>query len=232
MKEKETLDYLIEYWWLILATLFLILYKGRIGIIALDKATFLFSVITVMFSMFKLSFTALKNSTAKLVSNPIHTTITGKWTPIGNYVVFRKGGIRALGIEIELNEGTIVVPRESVNIVGDNVTLLARLEEVDINELPPDIRTLVSQMNWKPPYYFGLADEIQELKTPEVSFLNREIKNLNKAVSDRDKLLKTSATILEDVISSQSRISILSKRESILDKLKKSLTRQEEESSM
>lgn len=204
--KKSTGQTIISYWWLILAIAFVILFRGRIGLISADTATTYFiGFIFVVFFM-KMTWTEFKHRTPKLIYNPYFSTTDGTFSSVGNYGIFRLGSIKAMGIYVPGNEGALVCPIQSINKIGSSVATTCRVELVRLDELPPETASVITQYNIPAPYLLGFADEEQILNRPEIQTVINELKQRNKENKMLIDVLNGKLGTIENTVAGASRI--------------------------
>jgi hypothetical protein len=180
LKQKQGWDRLKGYLPLIGAALILFVGFGKWGDVSFDKAMFWAIVLVSGVYGFKAADMAYKNATAKIIANPLFSSIAeGNFREIGGYGVFRVGGIDSFGFKIAGREGTWVVPLAAITNFGRNIALSVRLERVRLEELPPDVIREIDAYNYPKPYFYGMVDEKIIMSYPEVVFLKNELKQRN-----------------------------------------------------
>ncbi len=240
IREKSIKDYLIEYSWLIVTGLFILFLRGRWGTVGpWDKATVIGMGFVFLISFVKLTYSAWKNATPKIIFNYGHDITDGEIIPAGNFGIMRPA-IKAYQWYFKL-PGAYVAPLDALHKAGPNILINAKMDLCTLDEMPIEVRSVIKEKNIKPPYYLGFADEEQyskvlddpELKQitgisrPDVSYLIDEIKKVNKQVALREKILSGDISVIEKFVDGASRISTRAKG-SILEILKKGVLREEE----
>jgi len=157
------------------------LFRGKFGSFDMDNLTIWVIIIVLLILFGKLTDSDLKNRSPKLISNPIHTTITGEPVAIiGGYAAFRAGGVNAFNFIMEGRDGTVIVPISTLTNVGKCTVANTRITRVPISELPDSMREEIENRDLPKPYYLGIPDVSQMLNIPESSELLTEIRHLNK----------------------------------------------------
>ena len=239
-ERKSLKDYVIEYAWVIIAGLFLLFFKGRLGVSEVDKA-FLYAASFFLLCFFaKLAWAAWKNSTPKIVFNYGHSTTDGEIITAGNFGIMRPA-IKAFGMYFKLR-GAYVAPLDALYKAGPNILINAKMEKVELDEMPLEVRSVIRELRIPPPYFLGFADEEQydivfegdeELRKitgipkPSVSYLIDEIKKLNKQVAMRERVMDGDIHFIEKFVSGASRIHARAKGD-IFEMIKKALTEEGE----
>lgn len=230
-------DYIINYFWLILAVLFMVLFRGRMGNVIYDKAVFLGLSFIIGAILAKLSYIGFENATPKVIYNYGHSITDGEIIPAGNFGIMRPA-IKAYQWYFKLS-GALVAPLDAIHKAGPNILINARMDRVELDELGIEARSIIKEKGIKPPYYLGFADEEQyshvfddpELKQitgltkPDVNYLVDEIKKVNKQVSLRERVLRGDTKAIEEYVSGASRIQSRAKGD-IWDSLKKIATQE------
>lgn len=244
IQKKTTKDYLIEYSWLIVAVLFVAFLRGRWGEIGpYDKATFVGMGFVVFVSFIKLTYSAWKNATPKIIYNYGHSITDGEIIPAGNFGIMRPA-IKAYQWYFKL-PGAYVAPLDALHKAGPNILINAKMDMSSLDEMPIEVRSVIKEKDIKPPYYLGFADEEQydkilegvvddpeAIKTlggvskPNVSYLIDEIKKVNKQVSLREKILSGDLSVIEDFVKGSSRIQSRAKGD-MWEAFRKGLTEEE-----
>ena len=244
VEKRSTKDYLIEYSWLIVAGLFILILRGRWGIIGpLDKATTVGLGFVVFVSFVKLTYSAWKNATPKIIYNYGHNITDGEIIPAGNFGIMRPA-IKAYQWYFKL-PGAYVAPLDSLHKAGPNILINAKMDISSLDEMPIEVRSVIVEKDIKPPYYLGFADEEQYgtildkvatdpeaiqalggITRPNVSYLVDEIKKVNKQVALREKILSGDLTVIEDFVKGAGRIQSRAKGD-IWEILKKGITEEE-----
>lgn len=206
-EQKSTIDYILQYWWVIILFLFWIVYNNRLGEFHWDQATVYVIGALIVVYIYKSSWQWFKFATPKLVANNLHTSTDGTYYNAGNYAIFTIGDVKAGGFYWKGTDGLVIAPVTSVNKLGHNVVITARVERVPIEELAPEVITVISERNFKGPYYLGLIDEEQELATPDSVYLENENKQRNKENKFLRELIGKYGIDVENYISRMMRLS-------------------------
>jgi len=229
-KKKTWKDYLIQYSYIIIAFLFMLFFRGRLGTMVWDKAIFGGIAIILIGTLFLLVYPAWKNATPKIVYNYGFDTTDGELISCGNYFIARPA-LKAFGMYWKLS-GAYIFPLDAVEKVGPNLVIKARMERVPIEQIPLVPQSYIIQHGIKPPYYLGFADEEQYAevvedpeqitgqKKPSVGFLIKEIKELLELNTFLRKIVKGKWKDIEDMVEWAKRVG---KKETLVDMLKESL---------
>jgi len=224
---------------LIGAFLFFIVMRGRIGQIVFDRAFVISSTIIFLWFAAKTSLAALKHASPQVVWNSGHDSFTGNYYNYGNFGVIRLGGIRSFGFEYEGNAGVLMFPLTAITKIGKSAVISVRTEETPLEKVPSDIAAMIVQYGLNPPYLCGYANEeqymeqiddaskISGLSKPSVDYLIKELKERNNEVSMLRRMLSGKFGVVEDVVSSASRIRQTAKEESLLNVIKQKLKEEE-----
>jgi len=230
MGQKTTRDYFVEWFWLILAVIFAIFMRGRLGSVTYDKAVFLACIFVVGAVMAKSAIIMWKNATAKIIFNYGHSTTDGEIIPAGSFGILRPA-VKAYQWYFKL-PGAYVAPLDALHKAGPNILINAKMDMVGLDEMPIEARTVIREKNIKGPYFLGFADDEQYSKVlddpeqasglarPDVSYLIDEIKKVNKQVTLRERILSGDVRAIEDYVAGASRISSRAKGD-IWESLKK-----------
>jgi hypothetical protein len=248
--EKKTMrDYLIEYCWLILLVLLAVLMRNRIDPIVINQgkqmAFFIVACGVLAVWCGKSLYITFRNSTPKIVYNYGHSTTDGEIIPAGNFGIMRPA-VKAYQWYFKL-KGAYVAPLDAINKVGPNIFINAKMEKVELDEMPIEVRSAIRELNIPPPYFLGFADEEQYSKIidltpltekdpevikyigisrPDVSYLIDELKKVNKQVALREKILSGDVSVIEKFVAGASRIQSRAKGD-IWEALKKAVTTEE-----
>lgn len=225
-------------WMIIVGILIMVL--GWIGILDMGEINYKKTLIggfgLMLFVMFvKLSISHWQNKSPKLIWENGHSTygiVRGK-TGIGNWVVYRLGGIAAHGIYTRGGDGAIICPVTSKNIVGPSIVMRTFATPVPKHRLPLEVQELVEFENIPPPYHYGLASEEQSLiqlrdtekisglEMPTVGYLINEVKEKNELATMLRDISRGKFGSMEQVIATLGRIQTKAERGSIKDALRR-----------
>lgn len=162
-------------WWIVVLVIFIFIFYQRLGTISLDKAAAI-GIALLWFAIFaKLIPDYFKVRSPKLITNPQYDTTTGDKITCGDFVAYRKGGVRIKPINIEGRSGTFFVLNNGDNTLGNNRILSPKCEKVSLAELPPDAIRAVKEHDLPEPYWLGLAHEEDYEKTQPDSETNKPV---------------------------------------------------------
>ena len=214
---------------LIIGIIILILGAGRLGdknetftidgtkVYNLDKAVFFFLLIFNVATLVKLSELGLKHGSPVLTTTNYKTSITEINAKIGNWVIFRAGGIKK-GIILQGKDGTIIAPFSSMTPVGQNVVLNVFLKKIPSQELPPDVLEYLIIKKLPKPWLWGICteeqmlnkhidiDEITYIKEPSTDDLFYMLRIANETINQLRESFKGRGRLGQEVMSVGSRI--------------------------
>lgn len=215
----------------VLCGLFLIIFYGRLDVVSIDKAVFIVSVLLVVsFAGFMVEL-EIKHKSSKVISNPIHSTISYKSIRRkGDWAVIKLGGTDFIFTTEGGSEGTLVVPLTSLNQYGDSFGCNVDVKKVAVNQMPPEVYTDRDYMNLKPPYYLGSLTAASEAEKPTVEEMKARMEKQNQIMNMQSDLLDEKYDGYEKFQDAISRIS--ERKQSFWDKVKgqfKEKAKEEEE---
>ena len=102
----------------------------------------------------------LKLGTIKVVWTDGNTTTTGRKWPAGDFYIMRAGGFRCMGFEKEGSEGLLIFHKTSLNMLGRQIAIAARLRPTPFKKLPRVVREHILAYGFRKfkPYRYGLVD--------------------------------------------------------------------------
>lgn len=160
----------------------------------------------------------VKNKTPKVVASGDYTTFDGHIERVGDWGVIKRGGIDADFMKLPGGgrHGCIVAPLAAFNSLGPCIAITARVTPVPFDALPKEVQDYVAWQKIKEPYLFGVVDPSQYPETlddetlenlkkegviysrgmykPSVMFLENKLIDLNKALSEKSRLLDMKTT--------------------------------------
>lgn len=227
----------------IIGLLFIIFMKGRLGNINWDKAVTIGSLWIIFIWIAKSLDITFKNSTPKIIYNYGFSTTDGEIIPAGNFGIMRPA-VKAYQWYFKL-PGAYVAPLDSLHKAGPNILINARMDLVELDEMPIEVRSVIKEKGISGPFFLGFADEEQYSKIleqvtsdpeaiealggitkPNVAYLVDEIKKVNKQVALREKILSGDLGVIEDFVKGSSRIQSRA-RGDIWEALKKGVLEEE-----
>ena len=127
-----------------IVTLLAFVYYGRLGISKFDNAMLTLLAVFLLVWMYVSAQVMWKHRSPKLIANNLHSSISGFGDRVGNYRIFRLGGVDALGFRTEGgSEGIVVIPEGLGIRRGKNVDTRAWIEPRAFNELPFDVQNFL-----------------------------------------------------------------------------------------
>lgn len=213
----------IELWLIVLITIFYLLYKGRLGIQDYDKAL-IYSVTAIIFiALGKTTILALKNNSPKVIFNPHHSTYNEEIQQVGNYGIVKLGGIKAFGLYYGGKDATLVAPITAFNKLGRSSVITTRVENINPDELNPEVLKFITDKGYPSNIIMGFADEEQELSKPDIVKLEAELKEKNTLLNMLKDILGDKFDVIEKSVAAGTRIQERAKG-NVIEQLKKALT--------
>lgn len=212
LKSTDWMRYFINFFPLIFAALFWLIFHNRIGFKTIDVATLIFLGVVAVYALIRLPEQAIYNSSPKIVFANGFDTFAGTWEQAGNFAVIRRG-IKAFGMHGQFKSPVYIVPMDSLTKKGESVVASVYCDMKTIEEVPLKCQEIIVQKGLKPPYYVGYADieqyllaiddpqRVSGLTKPDVNYLITQINELTKQVSLQQKQLYEVAKVSEDSIS-------------------------------
>lgn len=195
------------------------IFHGQYGNFTWDKVTVGVGGAFALMVFTRMANDELKHLSPKIITNPIYSTISGEPSDIiAGYAVFRLGGVNALAMHWDGSDGTAIVPQSSVNNIGKCVVCTVRVERIEKEEIPFQIRNELLIKGYPEPFFLGLSDEELVLNVPEATFHMNEIKQQNRHIEMLDRKLKEALQLREDIQEQINRIG-LAKRGGTFDRL-------------
>ena len=203
---------------IIIGIIIVIVLNGRIGSYEQDRGMFTGLMFMLVGIFARLTDSAWKNASPKLITQSGWTTTTGNRLHVGNWYLYRMGDINAYGITISGKDGTIIAPVTSNNRVGRCVAVTASGQPVNFAELPKEVQETIIKYHMPAPYYFFMAAEEQALlqlkdvekvsglKQPTVEYLITQVKEQNRLITMLGEIVRGKFKTIQDVVASQSRI--------------------------
>lgn len=88
----------------------------------------------------------------------------------------------------------VVVPKCSVQFLGNQIIAFSQVDKVDINDLPEDVRDFIENDNFgrwvKDKIYFGLWDVQKKARSPKYVKIESELKKANHRINELADMLK------------------------------------------
>jgi len=225
-EEGKTLPQLLkQYWYYILAVVLYLFFSGKWGTFIWDKASVV--AMGIVLAAWLIGYEAMqwKFNSPKVIADPVWSSVNLKtFKECGNWGMVKMGGVD-WGFSMEGNEGTIIAPLTAFNTVGRNMAIPVYVMPVDKNELPGDVRERIEREKWPTPYFWGLSGS--KLSQPELSYLSKEIRNLNRMNAFLCSQIDEKGDVLEKSLRRSKRM-VDTAQGSTWDKMK-SMIRKEEE---
>ena len=222
--------------------LFLVFFTGRIGTFVIDQAWF----IAILFTSMGFSSTGfwmfLKIKSPVAIYNDGFTTFNpNAFHSIGNYGIIYKGGLYAWWVYTRGSSGVLVFPLDSIQKAGKCAHLRVKMEKVELDELPLEIREDFIKRKIKGPYEIGWAD-VEQYETvvedkenitkmgagqPSVGYLIDELKKSHKQTAMRERMMAGDLETYEKQMAGLKRVEErIGKKESLAEKVKRTIKEQ------
>ena len=145
---------------LVLATLpFAYLLGERMGDISLSKSWFLWGMMAMLIYFGNSLWSSWRYSTRAFVCPTLHKSVKAPFYTIGDWAVVPVGSVDAEGFSWEGGEGTVVVPRESVETHPEFIVSWSQPQVVALEELPMEVQSFVrDRRSCGRPYYFSVVN--------------------------------------------------------------------------
>jgi hypothetical protein len=212
----------IEAWApLVIILLGLFIFRNRIGYTNLSISLFLGILISlgwIIGSQFKVSF---KYSTPQVIGDNFHGSCSCPPEHVGNWVIIRVGGILSDQWFYEAgNDFLLIIPKGNVKYIGDQILLTVKLDRTYFDDLDIDVQDyLISNNLARISLVSGCIPISQSLDTKAFDVHN-ENKLLKNRISEMKKILDGKQKIIEEAVSSGSRIANVSNRKGIFGEVK------------
>lgn len=156
---------------------------------------------------------SVKHKTPKVIANGDYTTFDGHIERVGDWGVVKRCGIDADFMKLPGGgrHGCIIAPLAAFNSLGPCVAITARVVPMILEALPKEVQDYIVWQRIQEPYLFGVVDSsqyphtltdeqvdnlkkegviaVKGLYKPSVSFLENKLIDLNKALSEKTRLL-------------------------------------------
>ena len=219
-KEKRINFFSIEVILPLLILLFMIIFRGRLGVFSFDIAQSVFFGITGLAVLAILSLDELKHRTRKVILPTGYTTFNGDFlmNECSNHGIIRAGSVRALGVEIEeFDEGSIIFPLDELQKTGRcailNTDTVKKVELDEINDLI--VTGWLMRNNISPPYYLLKSEKKNELRKPNTKRLLDILRSKTKENDLLDKEIDKKFGVAEKSVAAGSRIRDIASSEAL-----------------
>lgn len=146
----------------------------------------------------------LRMETPKLIATNFHTTTDGNFIVAGNYAIFTMGDINH-HLHIKGRDGTLVVPRDSINPLGKHKALCVVPYIVPIDRLDQTVQAKIKENDLPEPYWLGILSDSQ-LVEPKNDRVFKEITEQNGIISMLSDLINGKFGSIEQAIEFSGRI--------------------------
>lgn len=212
-EDQEDEDYSTGFSWLkaipLIFIIGLVLFAtGKVGTTIMDNAH-IWSIGIALISLIALwSDSTLHAGSPQFIGNPIHTSINpGSIRTVGNYTIVRLGGFYKYGMHSQGSEGTAIMPNSAVNIRGRSIDGAVQFVPTPFEDLSPEVKETIDKFKYPKPFWFGLTDTVEFVNVPDLTFLESEIKLLNRQYSRMEEQLKDKYENIERAIEHSKRLS-------------------------
>ncbi len=210
---KTILELLRDNWWFLIIVFIFFFYKGKWGNVIYDKAQFY--SITALFIMFagKMFYEYGKYQSPQLIWYKGNASINSKdYKIIGDYMIWRLGGIDWGVLSMPGNEGTLIAPRDNYLKIGDGWACNARMQFVNEMEVPQEIRRYILSNNFPTKKilmgYYAYKMEMKESKLIDLEQINQE---QNRTINKIREISKGNLKDVETMVGFGKRVSATNK---------------------
>lgn len=195
--------------------------RGKLGIRTFDTVDFYSILILGLWFVGEQSFVLYKYKTAQFVADNIHFSCYTQPRKVGLWNIYRGGDIEFLGIRGR--DATIVVPRKLCYKLGENNICMARVERVEYNALPPEVRNVITSDGYTTETcYLGYLPIQTELEDPRILFDVIKERDNNALIASKDDIIQGKYTQVEEHVGHAGRLTDRLKRgwlQKVMDKV-------------
>jgi hypothetical protein len=178
-------------WGILIAgsVVFAYLFADILGYMTITVSTFLAATLIACLMMGEFTLMTLRHNTPKLIAHNFHTTTDGNCIDAGHEAIFTMGDID-YGIKIKGTEGVVIMPSDSVNVLGTQLVTTGVPYLKDFDELSPLVREkLIEHGLIKGPFYEcqASARQLQDPKTADKTILETRYKKFSNDLIDINK---------------------------------------------
>lgn len=197
------------------------------GRISFRQNVFIGGVILLFLEFFESEMEKLKNMSYKILADNLGSSITGSRVDtesVGPWISYRLGGLLVpiFGIVMAGREGTLITHHLSAREKEGGVNIQGKAEEVEKDELPPDVKELVEREELPEPIYLVTAPS--EVKKQNQTYIKREDiwKDIQQLENEREMMEKQRMKDTERIVKFRDNIN-QSKTEGELQRMKEKM---------
>lgn len=202
MPYKSELEQNVSKYGIYLIAIFLwIYYRGKLGLVSFDKATFWFWFFLAIWWVGSGVYYSEKYKTHHVVWNNGSASSIDRPLFIGDWVIVAFGGVRGTILpEMHDGDGVIVIPKECYGEMGNQKFITARVEAADLGDIPQE---LWNALETNPHYnlnniYFGVSTETWEQENVEIKTLVEKLKGSNSRQREMYDMLRNKFGVVEE----------------------------------